>query len=336
MFFSKKDQLDFLAIGDIVTDAFIQLVDAWVETDNPTQSKELCMRFGEKIPYEKVTIVAAVGNSPNAAVSAKRLGLKTALVTDTGDDDFGKEQLQTLTANGIPTTYVTVHKQTPSNYHYVLSFGAERTILIKHTPFSYTLPTIEPAPRFLYLSSLAENSLPYHGQILRYLKDHPETKLAFQPGTFQMKLGTEQLGELYAYSYLFFCNKEEAQKILHTTEDSIPVLLKKIRALGPKIPIITDGPNGAYAHDGTDTWFVPMYPDPAPPISRTGAGDAFSSTVTAALALGKKLPEALMWGPVNSMSVVQQIGAQKGLLHRDKLEMLLKDAPANYKAQRIE
>jgi ribokinase len=336
MFFPKKDQLDFLAVGDIVTDAFIQLVDAWVETDNPTKNKELCMRFGEKIPYEKVTIVAAVGNSPNAAVSAKRLGLKTALVTDTGDDDFGKEQLQTLIANGIPTTYVNVHKQTASNYHYVLSFGAERTILIKHTPFAYMFPAIEPGPRFLYLSSLAENSLPYHGQILRYLKEHPETKLAFQPGTFQMKLGTEQLGELYARSYLFFCNKEEAQKILKTNEDSIPALLKEIRKLGPQIPVITDGPNGAYAYDGTDAWFVPMYPDPSPPISRTGAGDAFSSTVTAAIALGKKLPEALMWGPINSMSVVQHIGAQKGLLHRDNLEMHLKDAPVSYKAQRIE
>lgn len=336
MFFNKKERLDFLAVGDIVTDAFIQLQDAWVETDNPTQSKELCMRFGEKIPYEKVTVVAAVGNSPNAAVSAKRLGLKTALVTNTGDDDFGTEQLQTLTAQGIPTTYVHVHKNTPSNYHYVLSLGAERTILIKHTPFTYTFPTIEPAPRFLYLSSLADNSLPYHGQIIRYLKDHPETKLAFQPGTFQIKLGTEQLQELYTLSYLFFCNKEEAQQILHTTVDSIPELLKLMRALGPKIPIITDGPHGAYAYDGTDMWFVPMYPDPSPPISRTGAGDAFSSTVTAALALGKKLNEALLWGPINSMSVVQHIGAQKGLLHRDKLELLLQEAPVEYAVQKIQ
>jgi sugar/nucleoside kinase (ribokinase family) len=73
-----------------------------------------------------------------------------------------------------------------------------------------------------------------------------------------------------------------------------------------------------------------MYPDPVPPISRTGAGDAMTSTVVAALALGKSLREALMWGPINSMAVVQQIGAQKGLLSREKIEEYLSNAPANY------
>ena len=64
------NQLDFLAVGDITTDSFIKLKDAWVETDNPEHAEELCMRFGEKIPYESVTVVRAVGNSPNAAVAA--------------------------------------------------------------------------------------------------------------------------------------------------------------------------------------------------------------------------------------------------------------------------
>lgn len=335
MFFSKKEQLDFVAVGDIVTDAFIKLTEAWIETDNPSQDKELCMRFGEKLPFEDVTVVAAVGNSPNAAVSAHRLGLKTALVTNLGDDDFGKEQLKQLVAQGVDTQYVTTHQGMQSNYHYVLRLGAERTILVKHTDFPYAFPAIEPAPRYMYLSSLADTSLPYHGEIARYLKEHPETKLAFQPGTFQIKLGTESLGDLYELSYLFFCNKEEAQLILGTKEQDMSVLLKELRALGPKIPVITDGPNGAYAYDGTDAWFMPMYPDPAPPVDRTGAGDSFASTVTSALALGKTLPEALSWGPVNSMSVVQHIGAQKGLLHRDKLELALSEAPALYKPQRI-
>ena len=93
MFFNKKEQLDFVAVGDIVTDAFIKLKDAWIETDNPQKEKELCMKFGEKLPYEDVTVVAAVGNSPNAAVSAHRLGLKTGLVTNLGDDDFWKRAI---------------------------------------------------------------------------------------------------------------------------------------------------------------------------------------------------------------------------------------------------
>ena len=78
-----------------------------------------------------------------------------------------------------------------------------------------------------------------------------------------------------------------------------------------------------------------MYPDPAPPVDRTGAGDSFSSTFTAAIALGKTPAEALAWGPVNSMNVVQHIGAQAGLLSRAELERLLEQRPAEYVARQI-
>ncbi|MDP2665034.1 MAG: PfkB family carbohydrate kinase, partial [bacterium] len=74
----------------------------------------------------------------------------------------------------------------------------------------------------------------------------------------------------------------------------------------------------------------PMYPDPKPPENRTGAGDAMTSTFVIALALGKSLSEALLWGPVNSMSVVQHVGAQKGLLTRAALLKYLADAPSSY------
>ncbi|MCA9363837.1 carbohydrate kinase family protein, partial [Candidatus Kaiserbacteria bacterium] len=82
-------------------------------------------------------------------------------------------------------------------------------------------------------------------------------------------------------------------------------------------------------------WFMPMYPDPAPPVDRTGAGDSFSSTFTSAIAQGKDVATALSWGPINSMSVVQYIGAQKGLLSFEKLSQYLKKAPRDYKPRRI-
>lgn len=332
-----KEQIDFLAIGDTVTDAFIKLRDdhSWVETDNPERAQELCMRFGDKLPYDSVDVVAAVGNSANASVSAHRLGLKSALVTNVGDDDFGKEQLATLQKEGIDTSFVKMHEGMQSNYHYVLRRGAERTILVKHTLFPYELPKLEIPPRAIYLSSLAENSIDFHADIVEYVKANPEVKLVFQPGTFQMSLGKDILKDVYAHSYLFFCNKEEAQRILGNKTQDIKELLKGISNLGPKITVITDGPEGAYVYDGEDVWHGPMYPDPKPPVDRTGAGDSFSSTFTAALLLGKSVEEALLWGPINSMSVVQDIGAQRGLLSREELEKHLENAPEFYKAIKI-
>ncbi|MDP6388084.1 MAG: carbohydrate kinase family protein [Candidatus Pacebacteria bacterium] len=330
------EKLDFVAIGDITTDAFIRLSagDARIQKDAEERKTNLCLNFGDKIEYESVTEVPAVGNSPNAAVSAHRLGLNSAIVTNLGDDYNGKIVIKALEREGINTNFVKVHVGKESNYHYVLWYEEERTILVKHHEYPYELPDIG-KPKWIYLSSLGENSLPFHSKIAKYVKDDPEVNLAFQPGTFQMQLGYEKLKDIYEVSDLFFSNLQEAQRILKTQESDIKKLLESIHALGPKIVVITDGPKGAFAYDGSDYWQMPMYPDPKPPTDRTGAGDSFSSTVTSALALGKTLPDALMFGPVNSMSVVQYVGAQEGLLTKEKLQQFLAEAPENYKPIKI-
>lgn len=325
-------QYDFVAIGDITVDAFIKLSknDARVTKDEKTGRKKLEMNFGDKLPYDDVTVVNAVGNSPNAAVSAHRLGLRTALVTNLGNDRNGKDCLEQLRIEGVDTDFVKIHEGKKTNYHYVLGYGAERTILIKHEEYPYALPDFGVPPRFLYFSSIGENGIAFHHEIAAYIAAHPETKLAFQPGTFQIRLGAKELKDLYAVTEIFFCNKEEAQEILKSEEQNIPTLLRDMKKLGPKIPVITDGPNGAYALEGDTAWYMPMYPDPKEPISRTGAGDAFSSTFTSAIILGLDVPTALAWGPINSMSVVQYVGAQKGLLTREQIAEYIQNAPKDY------
>lgn len=333
-----SQQYDFVAIGDMVVDAFIELDkdQADVSIDMDTGRKTLQMRFGEKIPYKDVTVINAVGNSPNAAVSAFRLGLQSALISSVGHDRYGTDCLEALRTEGVHTDYVKVHEGKFTNYHYVLRYGPERTILIKHEKFPYMLPEFDVPPRYIYFSSIGEHGLPHHFEVAQYVREHPETKLVFQPGTFQIKLGADKLQEVYASTEIFFCNKEEAQEILSTTEQDMGKLLREFRKLGPKLPVITDGPNGAYVVDTNDqAWHMPMYPDPADPVDRTGAGDAFASTFTSAIALGLSPAEALSWGPINSMSVVQYIGAQKGLLSKDQLLEFLKNAPADYKATMI-
>jgi ribokinase len=333
----SSQQYDFVAIGDITVDAFIELSekDAHVVCDIEGRPCQLMMNFGEKLPYKDVTIVNAVGNAPNASVAAKRLGLKSALVTNIGHDRYGKDCLDSLRNDSVSTEYVVMHEGKKTNYHYVLRLGAERTILIKHETYPYRLPAFDAPPRYIYFSSVGENALPFHHEIAAYVKEHPEMKLVFQPGTFQIRTGYEELKDLYDVTEIFFCNKEEAQQILKTKETNVPILLKGIKALGPKMPVITDGPKGAYVLDNDIAWFMPPYPDPAPPLSRTGAGDAFASTFTAALALGKSVKEALAWAPINSMSVVQYIGAQKGLLTKIEIEKYLADAPNGYAPKQI-
>ena len=79
-----------------------------------------------------------------------------------------------------------------------------------------------------------------------------------------------------------------------------------------------------------------MYPDPAPPVDRTGAGDSFSSTFTSAIILGKDPAEALSWGPINSMNVVQHVGAQAGLMPMEEVMKHLENRPEDYFASKID
>lgn len=330
-----QENLDFVGIGDILTDAFIKLKDAEVHCDINKENCKISMDFGAKIPYESVEEVKGVGNAANATVAAARLGLNSALVADVGKDKNGDDCKNSLKENHVSTKFITEHGNFPTNYHYVLWFGDDRTILVKHSEFPYKFPNVG-KPKWLYLSSLANHSEDYHNQIGEYLNKNADIKLAFQPGTFQIKLGYEKLKAIYQRTEIFFCNIEEAKTILGITEhDDVKDLAIKMRELGPKIVVLTDGPKGAYAYDGNNLFFMPPYPDPKPPVDRTGAGDSFASTFTIAMALGKNIEEALRWAPINSMSVVQYVGAQKGLLTRKQLEEYLAKAPENYKVEKI-
>ncbi|MCF7865645.1 MAG: carbohydrate kinase family protein [Candidatus Pacebacteria bacterium] len=352
--FKKKNtpaNPEFIAIGDLVIDAFIKLKDAHEIPNASSGGMELCMVFGTKLPFEFAEEVVAVGNSANAAVSAARLGLSTGLVAHVGDDENGQKCIKKLEQEKVSTKFVGVHKGLITNYHYVLWYGTERTILIKHEDFPLTLPEIA-GTKWLYLSSLSEHSLPFHKELMEYLNKHPEIKVIFQPGTYQIKFGATALADIYKHSELFFCNLEEAQIILKEsmgeaihgadgkpTRD-IKVLLNGIRALGPKLPVITDGPQGAYTYivgtDGVEyIGHLSIYPDIAPPIERTGAGDAFASTFSTAIALGLSVEDALKWGSVNSMNVCQHVGAQAGLLSREMILEYIKKAPSDWKLEKI-
>lgn len=322
--------MDFFAIGDIVTEPFIRLKDARVHCNIKDEDCEICMRWGDKIPYESATLCAAVGNAANAAVSAARLGLSSALRAYVGRDAYGAECLEVLKHEGVDTEYMVTQDGKRTNYHYVLWFESQRTILVKHEEFDYTVPVMAEDPKWIYLSSLAQNSLPYHNAILEWLKKHPSSKLAFQPGTFQMKLGKEALEGLYQRSDIFFCNKEEAERILGLPAgQDMKALLAQMKALGPKIVVITDDTRGCYSIDEAGAMLhCPRYPDPRPPYEITGAGDALASTTVCALAQGLDLQTALRWGSANASAVLQKVGAQGGLLTRAELDAALAKPPA--------
>lgn len=323
-------KIDFLAVGDITAEPFIKIDNSNINCDSNNENCSICFGFGDKVPYESAEITYAVGNSPNVAVGVSRLGVTSSLVSYIGDDDIGKKDIESLMRDNVNVEYLKIVPDMNSNYHYVLWYGNERTILVKHTEFPYLFSNDVPEAKWMYLSSLASNSISYHNQISEYLNKYPDTKLAFQPGTFQIKLGLEALKDIYARTDILFCNYSEAQRILDTKETDKFKLLSMLGKLGPKNVIMTDGIKGAYAQHNNDVYFIPIYNNGMESIESTGAGDAFASGVISALILDKNISEALYWGPINALFVTQAVGAQKGLLTREVLEEYLLNAPDDY------
>ncbi len=335
---ATQELFDVISIGDIVTDDFIDLLEKEEKVEHEKDGKTwLAIPFGTKIPFDHHDVIPAVGNASNAAVAFARLGLKSSFATNVGGDQEGREMIAVLQKEGVDHRFVRINPDKKSNYHFVLRYKAERTILIKHEEYDYHWPKLSPAetPRWVYFSSISEHAIPYHDQVSDWLDDNPSVKLAFQPGTFQMEAGAERLKRIYQRTEVLVLNREEAVAVGGGNHEDVNDLLQHLHALGPKIVVITDGQAGAYASDGQNRFKMPLYPDIAPPLDRTGAGDAFASTFVAALVKGNTIEGALQLAPVNSMSVCQKLGAQAGLLTDEQIHEYLRKAPAGYKPERL-
>lgn len=316
-------KFDIVSIGDTVLDAFVELHEASVHCEINHVDCKLCLNYADKIPYEELTILAACGNSANNSIGSARLGMKVAFVSAIGDDFQGTQILDELKREKVDTEFVNINKGVPTNFHFVLVFRGERTILIKHQKYQYKLPEVD--TKWIYFSSMAQGTEDFHDTIIEFLEKHPDIKVAFNPGTFQMRMGAAKLGGIYKHTEILFLNREEAQLVTGEKSRDIKKLSKAMHELGAKIAVITDGRDGSYASDGKNIWFVDHFP--APRVEATGAGDAYGTGFTAAIFHGKSIPEAMVWGTVNGGNVALHVGPHAGLQTVKQIQDWIKKHP---------
>ena len=176
-----------LAVGDIITDAFIKLSEDHAEVHTDDQGyKRLSFELGAKLPYDAVDIVKAVECSPNAAVSMSRLGLDVSLMTWIGDDETGSEMLKYLKEQRVGVDDVAVE---PGKNRTIITLRRGSTKLQKFEDYRYEWREPATAPDWLHLGVLGEKTRPLHESILEYLENNPEIKLCFQPGMYHLMWG---------------------------------------------------------------------------------------------------------------------------------------------------
>jgi len=320
--------LDLLTIGDASLDAFIFPTES--ESLCQLNDKEclICFTYGDKIPIKELEFSIG-GNAANNAVGTRRLGIKTAAILTLGDDEIGDSIVEKLIKEGVSTDFVFRLKKTRSNYSIAVNYSGERTIFTYKPDIEYKLPDIFPSVSWVYLTSMGDAFEPAYKKIADWVKSDKNIKLAFNPGSRQLRAGLEKIKNVLEVSYLVYINREEGEMLtgMKETGGKEKELLVGLSRLGPKIPIVTDGVNGSFVYDGNKFYRAGVMPVDA--FQRTGAGDAYGSGCLSALIKGRPLEEALLWGTVNSASVIGYIGAQKGLLKEEEMPIWLERAKSS-------
>ncbi|MBF8280497.1 MAG: PfkB protein [Candidatus Magasanikbacteria bacterium] len=308
---------DLVSIGDSTIDTLLSIDDAEVNCSIRKDRCLFCVNYADKIAVNSLHRSVA-GNAANNAIGSSRLGMKTALYTIVGKDEAGDWIVSKLKQERVSTHYV--HRDEHTNASTVINFHGERTILVYHAPRQYNLPNLD-GVKWIYYSSVGKNHTRINKQLMAFLKKHPKVKLGYNPGTWQLKAGIDAMRPVLERTYIVFVNKEEAARIVGPQHDERHYLLE-LHKLGPKICVITDGPNGSYTFDGEH--FLKMGILPTPVVERTGAGDSFATAFISALHFGKPIKTAMCWGTVNSASVIMKIGPIAGLLTRAGLDAMHK------------
>lgn len=309
---------DLLSIGDVSMDVFLNPHETEVLCNIDNKECVICFSYGDKIPVKNLEFSIG-GNAANNVVGTKRLGIRSGLVSTLGGDSVGNQIVEYLEKEDVDLSFAIQQPMAGSNYSTVINYGGERTIFTYHSPRSYEFPIHLPDVPWVYLTSMGETFQPFYNHLLEWLKKDRNVKVAYNPGSWQLRAPKEIMQSVLSLTHVVYVNREEAERITGTgdSEGKEKDLLKQLTAFGPKISIITDGNRGSFIYNGER--FVKCGVLPVDAYERTGAGDGFGSGCIAALIKGKTLEEALMWGTVNSGSVIGYVGSQKGLLHDSEM-----------------
>lgn len=310
-----------VAIGDLVLDTHVKIDDASIECNLDGHNCKLCLDYAAKVPVTD-SFQTIGGNAANFALGSEKLGLKTAIISTIGNDSNGKIINAELKKNKIDTKLITQDKKIKTRYSIVLNFKGERTILSYHNKKNYHWPKKMPKSEWIYYTSLSDGFAPLQKNLVKFLKQNKSTKLAFNPGSFQLKYNLNLCKEILPLTDLLVVNLEEAKIISGVNlNQSAQTLIGALLGMGVKEVVITDGARGAFAGNSQGLW--EMTPYDVEIISKTGAGDSFSAGYLCAKILGHNLATCLTWGTANSCSALGHFGVEQGQLNQKGIKKMI-------------
>ena len=315
---------DIVTIGDASEDIFVRPRDLKVVNDARFVSgKAASFELGEKILLDDVQYEIG-GSACNNAVAFSRQGYKTAAIVAIGDDTPGQKIEEKFAAENIDSKFIKKSIDYKTNFSVVFNIGDERTIFIYHglNDYSCLTPATNLAAGWIFLAPLGDGDEGVVGAVVS-LAAEKNVKIAWNPGGVQIKKTAQHYREILACTSILFLNREEAIKFVNfPVKPQIGEVMKALCGYGVNIVVVTDGKKGASAYDGRNFYHADIISGER--VDATGAGDSFATGFVGKIIEKNDLAsdivaEALKCGIANSTSVVNYIGAQKGLLTKAEI-----------------
>ncbi|MBM3200636.1 carbohydrate kinase family protein [Candidatus Woesearchaeota archaeon] len=292
---------DVITLGSAVIDFFLA-------TGVHERRHEICYPAGTKIAVKDLRYSTG-GGGTNTSVSFSRLGLKTAWLGKIGTDvnsevilkEMKKEKVTFLGSKCEDKTGISVILDSEEHERTVLTYkGANDDMKFSEVKLN-KLKT-----KWFYFASMMGESFKTQEKLAEFASKKG-IKIAYNPSSYQTKQGAEALKNVLKNTEVLILNKEEAQMLSGSGD-----FLKKLRELGPNIVCVTNGKEETVVYDGKHKYSA--NPHDFTGKERTGAGDAFASTLVAGIIKGESMELCLQLATTNSESVIKYYGAKNILL----------------------
>ena len=336
-----------ITIGSATVDVFVECDEAnIVSVCTKDHNRDfMSYPYGSKIDISSFSSRVG-GGGVNTACNFANLGFDTSAIFKIGNDIYSEGIMHFFKQHKVNLKHIIQKKDVSTGFSIILvSFQGDRTVLahrganalIRKEEIDFD--AIKDA-EFIYVAPLNGESNAVIEPLVDYAHKH-DLSICFNAGTTSLKKGRKHLDKILKYAHVVVMNKEEAimatgiqvrpdtktekfsQELVHP---DIKKMLQTMKVQEYQVIVITDGSKGAYAYNGKKYYFCPTFPSQV--VSTLGAGDAFASTFCGALnRTDLNIGLSLMYGSVNSASVVSEFGATDGLLTFKKKKKRLKENP---------
>lgn len=288
--------------------------------------KDIVVGMGEAL-WDVLPEGKKIGGAPaNFAYHAAQFGLRSCVVSAVGNDDSGREILDTLTEKGLNyliemVDYPTGTVQVELDGAGIPQYDIKEDTAWDNIPYTPELRELAGKARAVCFGSLAQRSETSRNTINRFLDDMPEEEgrlVVFDVNLRQNFYTKEILSRSMRRCDVLKINDEEITEVSRLFgipgSDFEEISRRLLERFNLKMLILTCGVKGSYVFTPDGASFQPT---PKVNVADTvGAGDSFTASFISAILKGKSVAEAHALAVETSAFVCTQKGAMPVLPER--------------------